>query len=122
MANVLAFAETRGGELRKVALEVVTAARKLADASGGGEVHVLLAGEPGIGGRAEQLGRYGADVVYVAESADFAKFARESIAATLADRAKAELPPERPAGRIIGEGAAAVPELVRLLQTEAKVL
>ena len=35
---------------------------------------------------------------------------------------KAELPPERPAGRIIGEGAAAVPDLVRLLQTEAKVL
>ena len=32
------------------------------------------------------------------------------------------LPPERPAGRIIGEGVAAVPELVRLLQTEAKVL
>ena len=35
---------------------------------------------------------------------------------------KAELPPERPAGRIIGEGSGAVPELVRLLQTEAKVL
>ena len=35
---------------------------------------------------------------------------------------KMELPPERPAGRIIGEGTAAVPELVRLLQTEAKVL
>ena len=33
-----------------------------------------------------------------------------------------ELPPERPAGRIIGEGAAAVPELVKLLQNEAKVL
>jgi electron transfer flavoprotein beta subunit len=33
-----------------------------------------------------------------------------------------ELPPERQGGRIIGEGAAAVPELVRLLQTEAKVL
>ena len=33
-----------------------------------------------------------------------------------------ELPPERPAGRIIGNGADAVPELVRLLQTEAKVL
>jgi len=33
-----------------------------------------------------------------------------------------EPPPERPAGRIIGEGAAAVPELIRLLQTEAKVL
>jgi electron transfer flavoprotein beta subunit len=35
---------------------------------------------------------------------------------------KVELPPARPAGRIIGEGAAAVPTLVQLLQTEAKVL
>jgi len=35
---------------------------------------------------------------------------------------KMELPPDRPPGRIIGEGSAAVPELVRLLQTEAKVL
>jgi electron transfer flavoprotein beta subunit len=35
---------------------------------------------------------------------------------------KMELPAERAPGRIIGEGADAVPELVRLLQTEAKVL
>jgi len=35
---------------------------------------------------------------------------------------KMELPPDRPAGRIVGEGAAAVPELVRLLHTEARVL
>jgi electron transfer flavoprotein beta subunit len=35
---------------------------------------------------------------------------------------KTELPADRQGGRIIGEGAAAVPELVRLLQTEAKVL
>jgi len=33
-----------------------------------------------------------------------------------------ELPPERPAGRIIGQGVDAVPELIRLLQDEAKVL
>ena len=32
------------------------------------------------------------------------------------------LPPDRPPGRIIGEGPDAVPELLRLLQTEAKVL
>jgi electron transfer flavoprotein beta subunit len=32
------------------------------------------------------------------------------------------LPPERTGGRIIGEGVDAVPELVRLLRTEAKVL
>lgn len=33
-----------------------------------------------------------------------------------------EYPPERPAGRIVGEGPEAVPELVRLLREEAKVL
>jgi hypothetical protein len=32
------------------------------------------------------------------------------------------MPAERQAGRIIGEGAAVVPELVRLLRDEAKVL
>lgn len=32
------------------------------------------------------------------------------------------LPPERPAGRIVGEGPEAVPELVRLLREEAKVI
>ena len=32
------------------------------------------------------------------------------------------LPPERSGGRIVGEGADAVPELIRLLRTEAKVL
>ena len=88
MTNVLVFAETRGAELRKVAFEAVTAARKLADASGGGEVHALVAGPPGVSGKAEQLGKFGADVVLVAESAEFATFARESIAATIAERAK----------------------------------
>jgi len=31
-------------------------------------------------------------------------------------------PPARQEGRIVGEGAAAVPELIRLLREEAKVL
>jgi electron transfer flavoprotein beta subunit len=31
-------------------------------------------------------------------------------------------PPQRKDGKIVGEGAAAVPELVRLLREEAKVL
>jgi electron transfer flavoprotein alpha subunit len=88
MANVLVFAETRNGELRKVALEAVTAGRKLADASGGGEVHAVLAGAPGIASKAEQLGKYGADAVIVVESPDFAQFARESLGATIADRAR----------------------------------
>ncbi len=33
-----------------------------------------------------------------------------------------ELPPPRPAGRIVGKGAEAVPELLRLLHEEAKVI
>ena len=33
-----------------------------------------------------------------------------------------ELPPDRPPGRIIGEGVGAVPELIKLLQNEAKIL
>lgn len=35
---------------------------------------------------------------------------------------KLAYPPERPAGRVVGEGAEAVPELVRLLREEAKAL
>jgi electron transfer flavoprotein alpha subunit len=88
MANVLVFAEARGTALRKVALEAVTAARALADASGGGEVHAVVAGPAGVGAAAQQLGAYGADVVYVAENAGLSVFERESIAATVAERAK----------------------------------
>jgi electron transfer flavoprotein alpha subunit len=89
MANVLVFAETRGNALRKVALEAVTAARQLADATGGGEVHALVAGTPGVGSVAEQLGQHGADVVVTVEHAGYTNFDRESVAATLAARAKA---------------------------------
>jgi electron transfer flavoprotein alpha subunit len=87
MANVLAFAESRGGELRKVALEAVTAARTLADAEGG-EVHALLMGAPGIAAKAEQLGRHGADVVLVVEHPALANHSAEVAAATAAARAK----------------------------------
>jgi electron transfer flavoprotein alpha subunit len=86
MANIFAFAEARGGELRKAALESVSAARQLADASGGGEVHVLLAGAPGIAAKAEQLAQHGADVVIVVEHAGFAQYNPEATAAVAAER------------------------------------
>ena len=63
MPNTFAFVESRGAEVRKVGLEAVTAARAFADKSGGGEVHALLIGPPGIAAKAPQLGQYGADVV-----------------------------------------------------------
>ncbi|HEY4215635.1 MAG TPA: electron transfer flavoprotein subunit alpha/FixB family protein [Gemmatimonadaceae bacterium] len=89
MSNILVFAETRGASLRKIALEAVTAARALADMTGGGEVHALVAGPAGVGAAAEQLGQHGADVVVVVEGASLENFNREVVAATVAARAKA---------------------------------
>jgi electron transfer flavoprotein alpha subunit len=88
MANVLAFVETRGTDVRKVGLESVTAARMLADKSGGGEVHALLLGPPGIAAKASQIGQYGADVVIVVEHAGLANYSPEVATATAADRLK----------------------------------
>ena len=88
MANVLAFAEARGGALRKVALETVSAARKLADATGGGDVQAFLVGAPGIAAQASRLGAHGADVVVVTEHAAFANYNPEATAAAVAHRAK----------------------------------
>ncbi len=85
--NVLAFAESRGGDLRKVAYEAVTAARALADAAGG-EVHVVVAGPPGIAAKAGALGAYGADVVTVVEHPAFADYNPEALAALVAERVK----------------------------------
>ncbi len=89
MANTFAYAETRAGELRRVALEAVTAARQLADATGGGEVHALIIGAPGIAVKAEQLGKYGADVVTVVEDPALDMYSPEVVAATAAQIAGA---------------------------------
>jgi electron transfer flavoprotein alpha subunit len=87
MANILVYAETRGGDFRKVAFEAVTAGRALADKVGG-EVHAIVCGPSGITGKAGDLAKYGADAVVVAEHAGFTNYAREAVAATVAARAK----------------------------------
>jgi electron transfer flavoprotein alpha subunit len=88
MANIFAFVESRGAEVRKVGLEAVTAARALADKSGGGEVHALLLGPPGIATKASQLGQYGADVVIAVEHAGLTNYNPEVATATAANRIK----------------------------------
>lgn len=87
MANIFAYAEARNGELRKVALETVTAARQLASAMGG-EVHALLVGAPGIAAKSDQLAQYGADAVIVCEHAAFTQYNPEAAAALAAERIK----------------------------------
>ena len=76
MPGIFAFAETRDGEIRKVAHEVVTAARTLADALGT-EVHAVLLGGAGTASAGGELGRYGADKVFVGESDAFGKYSAE---------------------------------------------
>ncbi len=90
MANVFAFVESRGADVRKVGLEAVTAARMMADSpgGGGGEVHALVLGPPGIAVKAAQLGKYGADVAIVVEHAGLANYSPEVATATAAERIK----------------------------------
>jgi electron transfer flavoprotein alpha subunit len=89
MSNVLCIAEARGGALRRVALEVTTAARALADARGG-QVHAVVYGAPGIGAAAgAPLGAHGADQVTALEHAAYAQYAPESLAAEIATLVRA---------------------------------
>jgi len=85
MSNVFAFAETRLGDLRRAGLEAVTAARRVADQTGG-QVHAMLAGAPGIGALAAKLAAHGADVVLVLEGDAYANYNPEVLAATIAAR------------------------------------
>jgi electron transfer flavoprotein alpha subunit len=85
---ILAFAESRGGDLRRVAFESVTAARQAADASGGREVHAILIGAPGIASRGQALGQYGADVVTAVEHGELGSYNPEVFAASVSDRIK----------------------------------
>lgn len=90
MALMFAFAEVRHGAPRRVAFEAITAARRAADAGGGGEVHALLIGGPGIGASAGELGRHGADLVTVVEHAALERYSPEVYAATAVARLRAE--------------------------------
>jgi len=89
MSAFLAFAETRAGVLRKVAFEAVTAARRAADAAGGGEVHAVLLGASGMAQHAGVLGRHGADVVYVVEHPGLERYNPEVYSATVSERIRA---------------------------------
>jgi len=89
MADTFAFAEFRAGAFRKVAFETVSAARRAADATGGGTVTALAMGAPGLSAKAAELGRYGADRVIVVEHAELARYSPEVFAGTAAAQLKA---------------------------------
>jgi electron transfer flavoprotein alpha subunit len=69
MAEVLVLVDHADGEVKKVTFELLTAAREL------GEPSAVVVGAPGTAAKlTEQLGAYGAEKVYVAESEDAANY------------------------------------------------
>lgn len=70
MSDVLVYAELRGSQLRGVARETVTGARRLADELGG-DVHAVSVGPPGSGDEVASLADYGADRIFTAEDEEF---------------------------------------------------
>jgi electron transfer flavoprotein alpha subunit len=84
MSHVLAVLEQRDGSLRKISHEVVTGARRLADALDG-EVHALVLAAGAVQGT-DASGRYGADKVITATHAGFGQYAPEGYARAVAER------------------------------------
>jgi electron transfer flavoprotein alpha subunit len=84
MAGIFVFAEVRDGELRKVALEAVTAGRSIADQLGT-EVHAVALGGTGTGEVASSLAQYGADRIFVAETEAFGRYSAEGFRTVVTD-------------------------------------
>lgn len=76
--DVFVFAEVKAGQLRKVATELLSHGRAVADQFGGQLVAVVVG--QGVGEVAGACGQYGADKVVVAESADLAIYTTEPYA------------------------------------------
>lgn len=85
MTNVLAVLEQRGGVLKQVALEALTAARQLADVSGA-SVHALVLGPTEMD--VSELGKFGADQIIVGEGDELSLYQPDSYAAATVKQAQ----------------------------------
>ena len=82
MPGILTFVEQRDGAIRKASLEALSAARKLAESTGGA-VTAVIAGK-GVAGLAAEVAAYGAATVYVADEDVLAYYSPEGYAAAVA--------------------------------------
>jgi electron transfer flavoprotein alpha subunit len=87
MADVLVFGEQREGRLSGATREVVSVAARLAG-SLGGSVHALVLGAPGGVAGADDLGRWGAAVVAVAEHDALGEYNSDGYTGVVARRAR----------------------------------
>ena len=76
--KIAVVAETKAGTIRKVALEMLAEARRLAS-EGGGSVGAIVIG-PAAAGEAERLAQHGADSVLHVEGASLERYAPEAFA------------------------------------------
>jgi len=89
--SVLAFAEHRSGTLRATALEIVTAARRVADALGT-DVAAVMTGPPALAEEADKLAGHGADRVLFAGDSAYEVYAPEAYVAAVVAAIEEESP------------------------------
>jgi electron transfer flavoprotein alpha subunit len=86
MSNVLIVAEHAGGKLKKITLSAITFGKQAADAAGG-QLHLLVLGHD-VSALADELVKYGAAKVHVAEAPVLEHALAEAYARVVADVAK----------------------------------
>ena len=85
MSKVMVFAQLSGGQVQRVALELLTRARSL------GDVTAVVLGQ-GASGQVALLGQYGASRVLASDDASYDQFLSEPAADTLATLVESEKP------------------------------
>ncbi|RKZ15589.1 electron transfer flavoprotein subunit alpha/FixB family protein [bacterium] len=90
MPNIAVFMEQRDGDLKKVAWQMLSEARRLADQSGG-EVWALYLG-PDAAGAATEAARFGADKIFTSDDAVFGTYDSELWGTALANFCRAQSP------------------------------
>lgn len=88
--GVMAFAEQRDGEIRKVSYEMISEGRRLADALGQSLTAVLLGSN--VKGKGAVLGQYGADKVLVADDPRLGTYTTDAYVSVLAQIVQATAP------------------------------
>jgi len=84
--GIWVFAEQREGQVKKVAFELLSEGRKIADQLGE-ELAAVLVGK-GVAGLADSLGEYGADKVYLVEDDALENYTTDGYTKVVADLVK----------------------------------
>ncbi|MFH1841791.1 MAG: electron transfer flavoprotein subunit alpha/FixB family protein [bacterium] len=90
MPNIAVFIEQRDGEIKKVAWQMISEARRITDAAGGEVWGVIL--QPAAGAAAAEAGKYGAHKLFAATDAAFGQYNSELYGTALQNFCAAQNP------------------------------